>query len=379
VAAIPSEPLVDVIIAVDNGYHMADEVAAFEEQLNQSFAVIVDAASPPLDYRVVLVSKFGVTAGPLDDDVEGICIADPLGGLPDADFDGHCDEPLPAVPGSTARFFHYDTPIDEADPWCALLDAFATADPHGLMPNGYQDVIRPGASKLLLVVSNDRSLCTGGHPSSPAEAVNKALAFDAKLLALSAAQFGSAQSRKYSSWGIIGQEPYLPSGPDDPGVLIPPSVPIDPDACAIPGGDWAVWSGMSYQALSILTGGHRLPTCGLDYSPLLEALAQEVIDKGTADPCAYEIPVAPPGEVIDLSTLQMQYDSSNAPVATFGPVPAATDCDGGSFYVEGGRIHLCPDACATVGADPLAELSVVHDCPEPEVDEVDEKASPGKP
>ena len=38
------------------------------------------------------------------------------------------------------------------------------------------------------------------------------------------------------------------------------------------------------------------------------------------------------------------------------------DCGPDAFYIEAGRIVLCPEACAIVQADPMAHVDVLFTC-----------------
>ena len=99
-ATIINQP-VDIIFVIDNSGSMSAEIEDVELQINQNFAAIINAADPPIDYRVVMVSEFG------EYNDNAICIAAPLGGVPeDPNNLGHCLGP-PAAPVNTANFFHH--------------------------------------------------------------------------------------------------------------------------------------------------------------------------------------------------------------------------------------------------------------------------------
>jgi hypothetical protein len=128
--------------------------------------------------------------------------------------------------------------------------------------------------------------------------------------------------------------------------------------------------GTGYQALSILTGGYRFPTCGADdnsptpdnYDALFTLMAQGVIDGAQVD-CEIAIPDPPDGQTVDLNTLEVEYESpAGTLVGTFTQVPNAADCGPDSFYIEDNTIKLCPEACGTVQSDENAKLTVSYDC-----------------
>jgi hypothetical protein len=148
------------------------------------------------------------------------------------------------------------------------------------------------------------------------------------------------------------QDPYGQPHPPDAALA-----PITTNECT----PSAVNPGTGYQALSILTGGYRFPSCGLDYTDLFTLMAQGVID-GAKVACEFAVPEPPPGETLDLATVQVKYSSMGAPVATFNQVSDLASCIGDGFYIEAGFIKLCPDACTFVQSDPDAKIDIAYGC-----------------
>ena len=362
-ATIVNKP-VDIIIVIDNSGSMGDEIEEVEEQINANFASIIDSATPPIDYRVVMVSRFGAYTS------RRICVAEPLGGIPDANNDGHCDS-IPSVPVNTAKFFHHSVNIGSHDGLCRLLQAHDTADEYNLQPNGYKDVLRPEAFKFFLAISDDGVSCSfNGSTYNDGNNVNGGIAagdlWDTNVMALNPAAFGvDAENRNYSFWSIIGLAPYMSQGSGDYGDPHPPDEtlsPITSSECPANGSaGLSVDPGTGYQRLSIITGGYRYPSCALDYTKLFTLMAEGVI-AGAQTPCVFDIPEPPDGQTIDLATVKVKYSSGGNLVQTLDQVMDPADCDAGSFYLENEQVHICPDACAVIQADEESKIDIVFGC-----------------
>jgi hypothetical protein len=354
-ATLESKPI-DIIFVIDNSGSMTAEIAEVEYQINANFASIIDAATPAIDYRVIMLSRFG------DSGSQDICVAQPLGGIPDADNDGHCDN-LPSQPVNTTKFFHHSISIASHDSLCKLLSGFNTADEFGLQPGGYQDVLRANAFKFIVVVTDDGINCSSyndGNSVAGGQAV--APDWDTALLTLSPTQFGTASDRNYSFWSIVALAPYMATTGSPYGMPHPPDAtmaPVITGECT----PSAVDPGTGYQALSILTGGYRYPTCGLDYTDMFQLMAQGVI-AGSRVACEFAVPDPPPGETLDLTTVQVRYSSNGSIVDTFDQVTSMMACSttANQFYIENNTIKLCPTACTQVQGDGNAEIDILDGC-----------------
>lgn len=354
---------VDIIVAIDNSGSMSQEIFEVEEQINKNFASILDAANPPIDYRVILVAKFGASSA------QDVCIAEPLGGIPDADMDGHCDA-VPAQPVNTAKFFHHSVSISSYNALCRLVQQFDTPDQFGLQPMGYGAVLRPDSFKFMMVITDDR-VSTGQQEGCALPAFNDqntvvdgqtaAQQFDSALFTLSPANFGMDEAtRNYRFWSIIALAPFNPTAAKPYGDPHPPDMataPITLSECT----PSAVNPGTGYQALSLLTGGYRYPSCGLDYTDMFQLMAQGVIE-GAQVKCEFPIPEPPMGETIDLETVQVQYTAGDATVSTYNQVASAALCDPSSFYIENNTVILCPAVCDVVKADEDAKIDLKFGC-----------------
>lgn len=361
VATLESKPI-DIIFVIDNSGSMSAEIQEVEYQINANFANIIDSAVPAVDYRVVMVAAHGPYSN------NRICVAEPLGGIPDTDADGHCDTPLPAQPVNTAKFYHHSVTISSHNALCQLVRYFSETDQFGLQPSGYGAVLRPEAFKFIVVITDDGVSC-----STPGLSVNDSNSvaggwtvpplFDAALLALSPEHFGaSEEERNYSFWSIVSLAPYLPTGTEPYGVPHPPDdtlAPVITQECTPSAAD----PGTGYQALSIMTGGYRYPTCGLDYTDMFQLMAEGVI-LGARVACEFLIPEPPEGETLDLDTVQVRYSSDGQVIETFNAAASEVDCSEteNEFYIDGDHIRLCPAACDIVQADDKAEIAVLFGC-----------------
>ncbi|MEM1028764.1 MAG: hypothetical protein AAGN82_00345 [Myxococcota bacterium] len=369
---------VDIVFVIDNSGSMGDEIEEVEAQINQNFTSILNSAVPPIDYRVILVAEFGSSAGQ-----QSVCISQPLGGIPDNDMNGRCDS-IPGQPVETPNFFHYSVRVESHDALCILLDQyeapFAYNPPWGAIgpdqfnvhPNGWSTLLRPDAFKFITAISDDGVLCNmngsfgGGFDyddqNNAAGGTAVAAAWDAALLALDPAQFGTVDDRNYTFWSIISEQEFMADGMNPYGVPIPATTAINTAECTQNGSaGQPVDPGTGYQGLSILTNGYRYPSCALEYSSIFQLMAQGVID-GAQVACEFEIPDPPDGEELDLDSVEVVYSSSGSEVATYTKVDSEAACTPSSFFIQDGLIELCPGACAVVQADEDAKIDLRFDC-----------------
>lgn len=361
-ATLTSRP-VDIIVAVDNSGSMSGEISEVEVQLTQNFSAILDAAVPPIDYRVIMVARHGQNGS------QSICIAEPLGTVPDTDMDGHCDS-VPSQPTDNTRFFHHSVEINSHNALCRFREQFDVADEFDLHSEGYKTLLRDDSFKFFLVITDDRVDTGGGCPydyddqNSVLGGENAANAWDADMLALSPLHFGTATERNYTFWSIVALGAFNPTMAKPYGDPHPPSEPITLDECAeSPACDpsCAVNPGTGYQALSILTGGFRYPTCPVEYSEIFGLMAQGVIE-GAQVECEIPLPEPPAGQTPDLNSVEVDYTSEGSLVEGFTRIDDPADCDAHSFYIQDESIILCPEACGVVQGDENAKLDVSYQC-----------------
>jgi hypothetical protein len=350
--AIEGKRPVDIILAVDNSFSMREEIAEIEKQINTNFASIIDASNA--DYRVIVLSRHGehgADAGTGDGVSQGICVQLPLSGTSCA--------PVPAKAAETTKFFHHDVFMNSTNAFCQILLTFNAPDDKGAHPQGWAALLRPSAFKVFAIITDDRvkTSCSGysfdDKSVDPISGANAAGAFESALFSLSPLHFGSNARRNYVWHSIIGVAPF-----DDLDLTKPhpTNAPIVTKVCS-PGSEAP---GTGYQALSKATSGLRYPTCGLDFTTIFRAMAEDVISKTTVA-CDYAMPANPSGGSIDPATAVVRY-TSGASVVDLAQVANASACGPYKFYLEGTRIKLCDDACGVVQNDPAADVKILFGC-----------------
>ena len=97
------------------------------------------------------------------------------------------------------------------------------------------------------------------------------------------------------------------------------------------------------------------------YDVVFQTIAEDVVQRrGIA--CDFAIPPPPRGRELDLETVALEYDGSNGVSVQFGQAPTPEACQPNAFYIDGGRVNLCPDACSAISNDPMAKVSVLFTC-----------------
>lgn len=318
-AAVTLTPIpIDIIIAIDSSSSMDGEIAAVERHLDERLAAILDAAG--VDYHVILVGSY-----------PEICIAAPLSDAPD------CTTAPRDVPMSGPRFFHYDQFVGSNDALQLLVETYQRSDEHGTAPDGWGALLRDGARRVFLVITDDESW----------EAADS---FDRQLL-MHPEHFGEPGARDYVFHAIIGMVPNTP--PEAPW---PPSAPLQTATCS-PGAEAA---GLEYQKLAVVTGGLRFPLCDNDsFDAIFEHLATDVVASSIG--CRLEPGRPPGGESPDFSRVVV-LQRSDSGVRALRPVTDESACGGGDFWVEDDAIQLCPDSCERIGEDPSARLEAHVAC-----------------
>jgi hypothetical protein len=300
-ADVISRPI-DIIVVVDTSPTMGPAVAQVEATINGAFASVIEAAG--VDYRVILLAS-GVTIGP----------------------------PL----STSGRLYTYDVATGSGNAYAVVGSTYGT----------WAGALRPDALKVFLWFTD----------SSSGEGPGQGAVFDATLLATDPVQFGTAGARNYLLHSIIGlvenSPPVAPWLPGDP---------VQSATCA--GGGFPTGPGEGFQELSVLTGGLRFPICQFAYfDAVFQTLADAVIS-GAAVPCEFDLPAPPPGETLDLESIELVYTSGGS-METLTQVMHVGQCFDGGFFVEGDRIRLCPGTCTRVSADPAAEIDIRFDCATP--------------
>jgi hypothetical protein len=339
---------VDIILTIDNSGSMGEEILGVQNNINNNFAQIIEASG--LDYRVILVSRFGNLGG------ESVCIEAPLGGIPQ----GGCANP-PGQPVNGQRFFHYSVEIGSHNSWCHLLNSYdgGLADEFGFAPTGWREWLRADAFKVFLELTDDGVDCTldgtlYDDNNSVAGGMAAATAFDNNLRATDPAAFGDApDNRNYKWYSIVGMAYNNP--PEQPYT---PLEPVITGECPS-----AADNGTGYQTLSNMTDGLRFPLCDTTkYDVVFQAIAEGVVADAQIA-CDFEIPDPPPDKTLDEDSIVVLF----TPAGQMNPiilmqVPSPDQCDPMSFYVENGKVFLCPEACDLAQDDPDPKLEVEFKC-----------------
>ena len=328
-ATLEKKP-VDIIFVIDNSGSMADEIKSVQNNINTNFATIIAASG--LDYRVIMLSKHGKA-----DPDESICIDKPLSG------NTTCNPPA-ANPVNTANFFQYSQEIGSHDSFQQIIATYNKADPSGASPTGWSAWLRPNAFKTFIEITDDESNMSAAE-------------FETKLFALTPKNFGDATNRQYNFHSIVGLAENNP-------VTKPwqPTDPVQMQKCTGNGGD-AVAPGTIYQGLSILTKGLRFAICQYNnFDAVFNAVAQGVVQTGQVA-CDFAVPASPSGGTISLDMIAVQYTPGNGGAVSYlGQASTSAACTSNAFYVDNGRIVLCPAACMTLRQDPTAKVGVLFVC-----------------
>lgn len=329
---------VDIIFVIDNSGSMTEEIAAVRSNIDKDFAAIIDDSG--VDYRVLMISQFGEGG-------TGVCIDPPLAGA-------DCSEGLSQTNGP--RYFHYDQEIGSNDALCQILDTLDNPKGDARAPHGFQDWLRPEASKAFVLVTDDSARCSYTDEvmqvvlgADGAEPFEDALAFHAALRAKSPFQFGG----HYQFFSIVGL-----SAPDDQPQPVFPHEPLDSNTC-----NTAPTPGLSYQALSVATDSLRYPVCeGRSFDAIFHVLARSVIQTASAE-CTFQLPEVAPPQALDLPSVNLEVRPEPAAESLhFDQVAGAGACqDVHSFYIRD-RIELCPEACRWLQRSPEPAVEILYGC-----------------
>ncbi len=329
---------VDIIFVVDNSGSMTDEIVAVENNINTSFAAIMDQSD--LDYRVILLSKHGRASSD-----QSICIRPPLGG------NASC---YTSCPTNASRFFHYSTEIGSHDSLNRILYTYNRTDACNRAPGGWSQWLRPGAARVFIEITDDGPV--SGDPSWPDSMT--ADYFESQLFRLNPAAFGaSAATRDYVFHTIAGLAANSP-----PLAPWQPSAPLVYGRCDPYDSEQ---NGLEYQKLSQRSGGLRYPICQhQSFDAVFEQVALGIIE-GTRMSCEFSVPSVPADSSLDNTTIDM-VPSNGGPRVSLAHVANLAACTDDAFYVEGGIIKLCPGACTFWQEDRDAKVEVLFTC-EPQI------------
>jgi hypothetical protein len=362
-AAVSTYRPIDVIFAIDNSPSMDDEIAQVQARLNQDFAQIM--ADSGLDYRVILISRYGQVGVPVGVSKNPICIGAPLG-------NSDCANPMATPLQNGERFFQFSAAVGSHDAWCVLLGGFNQPDEFGdvarpgwtpLALHGYEEYLRKDAFKVFVVVTDDDASCAfRGTTFSDGITVSggekAALDFDTALLSLSPEQFGTASKRNYVFHSIVGLAENAPGQ----GAW-PANAPMQMGRCEA----GSEGPGTGYQALSRLTGGLRYPSCdSRDFDSLFNTIADGIV-AGAELNCAWAIPAPAAGERLDPKRVNVRYTPGRGKGEEILNVPDVRSCgySGGWYYDDPEQpteVRACPSTCDHIKLDSRGRIDVLFGC-----------------
>ncbi len=369
----------DIVFVIDNSSSMDDEIDEVEKSVYAEFSNIISASN--IDYRVIMISRYGENHGSIVGESDHpICIPPPLGATSCTDA---THQPLQ----NASRFFHYSADVESQDALCLLLSSFQQPDEFDnsntkddgpgssvyrswttLAPDGWSAWLRPDSFKTFVVITDDDVMCNLSEFGGPNVSLNDgnnagsgqsaASTFDARLLALPGAPFGSSSDRNYVWHSIVGMA--------GKGGLKAwePSDPVNTALC----GKGAVGPGTGYQALSRLTGGLRYPICPTasgttNFDPIFNAIAEGVIAHADV-PCAFELPEVT--GVIDPRTIKVDYVPGGGEPSRALSRASGADCASGDYYLDDAErptaLTLCSSSCRAIQEDDKAKIKVDFGC-----------------
>ncbi|HVR21311.1 MAG TPA: hypothetical protein VMS65_16475 [Polyangiaceae bacterium] len=389
-ATLVKRPM-DIVISIDNSGSMAGEINAVIARINTDFAQIIEASG--IDYRVIMVSRYGHLNYTLGETNYSVCIGPPLGNAACTQPNG----PTPALVNRPPRFYHHSTDIGSRNMWCRLTTSYTTRDevpqsragwapvancvgePTGCVP-GWRHWLRPNAFKVFIGITDDapgtnsggtNQLCTTA--SGFTDNLSGAQSFDRAIRTLDPAQFGAYDAmnpdmgRNYRWYSIVGMAPKAGNARTTPYAA---NEAVVTTICQGPvggagGDDDGVAAGVGYQELSRMTGGLRYSNClNDDFDAIFNAIAQGVIDGARAS-CEYDVPSTGNG-IIDPNQTTVRYRAGGVGAGTeLTRVGSTTACGAaGGYYFSSDlrKIFLCPAACTTVQADPMARIAIDFGC-----------------
>ncbi len=377
---------VDVIVMVDQSASTGEEADAIRANINTNLGDILAASG--LDYRVILINS----------DTTRLCPDAPLG------------NPADCTASNPPRYYRILHPVNNSDELTLLL---WTYDGDGKQPNSchrmaarvdaWRDFVRFESLKVFIVFSDDDPTSysrvaapptcpTRPGPSTYAGCTNADCLsttgtsidcgtlcpnFGCPTFADRAADWGGGDfptelyalgphrmvgGRMENPFGSAGNPRWVFNSLIGVGRELEPAAPVTDrcDLCAS-GGNTAENAGVTYQALSRLTGGLRYPSCNTDYSPLFRRISSSLA------PIACEFLLESTGlGTIDPSRTNVVYFAGGVGSGETIPQDATVACDVGAngWQFSGGmsRIRICGPACDRIQADPMARVEIQVGC-----------------
>jgi hypothetical protein len=291
---------VDIIWVIDNSGSMDREEMLVQTNMN-AFASMVGGFG--LDYHVIVIA---------DTSHISITLADPT------------------------RLRQVNQSVDSHNAFEQVINTYPM----------YQDFLRPGGVRHIIVVSDDESDMAADTFRTMANALPPP-GFPVTM----------TEPDGFFLHAIVAEDPpYC----NDSGF---------PCTCRVMGcpciGESAE-RGAIYIDLQTRTGGVFASLCQTDWNPIFMALATAA-RANTMLPCQYEIPPPPAGMTLDLNAVNLRYTPSGGAPVFIPHVASMADCGpGGGWYYDNPTmpafVLVCPATCTTFMADPGGEVEVAFGC-----------------
>lgn len=359
---------VDIVWVLDNSASMAPAIEQVRMGLN-AFASQIAASG--LDYRVILLSLRGTSA---PSGRYAICVPPPLAG-----------------PGcaNAPTFFHISLDVRSTQPLEQFLGTLGQTEqyrsgqaygPAAGEPT-WHDLIRPGATRTIVVVTDDnarmvttsfRSPGPMGDRSPSASPTATADFFERFAGGLNPFNGTGASATRALPPGILDASwagrfnGYTFAAIYGWGSETDPTIP-----CTFSGGVPATSSGPVYTELVRRTSGVRARICDgpAAWGPFFDAVASAVVRRAGIE-CDVALPPPPEGTVLDPSRVNVQVRgaSGTALIRYSGGAGTCSATDGGWYYDDGSsptRVILCPASCDFARAETATTsggLDVVFGC-----------------
>lgn len=290
----------DIIFVIDNSGSMATEIASVAANMNSFSTKIINSG---IDVHVVMISSY-----PSDD---GLCIDAPLGS-------GGC----PVKDNNPPKYTHINSKVGSNDALQKVLDHYPD----------YKALLRPDASKHVVVVTDDNSSLSSA-------------AFDAAFKALDP--------------GLAAYKMHAICGAKDSGDIL--WCAQNAICCA-----FTAKAGKVYMDLINKTGGEWGDLCLQNFTPVFDVLSTEVIQNaGLA--CEWTIPDPMGDDPIDFNKVNVDFvDGMN--VQPIGKVDAPADCanvSDGWYYddpLKPTKILVCPQTCEKIQGVANAQINIKFGC-----------------
>jgi hypothetical protein len=387
----------DVIVIMDNSSSMFEEADAIQENINNDLAGILEEGM--VDYRIILVGDFPPpeSGGTIDPTDPTLCIqAPPEGGVTLQDNNcanlGTQRKPNNFTTGTSdlanSRFAHYDQPVGSHEALRVLLSEMDEANGDlgttggsgatpAQFPGGYGQLLRKDALRIFIIITDDEStgvtvrLANGTTPALNEFETGRTTGtqpFDGLLKQLED-QFGAGNfESRYIVHSILG----MAAKPD--GTAWQPGDGPQATDCGVGAED----PGVTYQNLSILTGGLRFPLCQVndadpnndDFNVIFNQIAENVKTE-TNLPCSFapaaRDPGLPPLNYEGTKLIYRPGDTGQLELLNEVQDPSMCGTTDNAFYKVGAAespesFELCPAACNRVEADLSGEINLLIDC-----------------